>query len=142
LKPQQLNNMDIFKGIETVGKWEAFGWGARWELTNEEIDRALAKIDVQRNAWAAYFATGSAVASLPSAGTVGVALGAAGALWIGFFEILKSRIKSVNVGNGVIVDFALDPNPHSRSEWSWSRLAGGVESSPFALNFSNITPRR
>ena len=116
--------------------------GSPLGTTNEEIDRALAKIDVQRNAWAAYFATGSAVASLPSAGTVGVALGAAGALWIGFFEILKSRIKSVNVGNGVIVDFALDPNPHSRSEWSWSRLAGGVESSPFALNFSNITPRR
>jgi hypothetical protein len=134
--------MDIFKSIETVGKWEAFGLGARWELTNEEIDRALAKIDVQRNAWAAYFATAAAVGSLPSAGTVGVGIGAYGSLWIGFLEILKSRIKSVNEGNGVIVDFALDPYPSSRSEWSWSNLAGGVESSPFALNFSNITPRR
>ena len=35
---------DILKGLDSIGSWELYWWGSRWELTNEEVERAVSKI--------------------------------------------------------------------------------------------------
>ena len=99
---------DILKGLDSIGSWELYWWGSRWELTNEEVERAVSKIDVERNK-AAIVGAGVTIAAtvLMSPLGGGVAGGATAAV-IGLYELLKSRIKSVNQGRGVIVDFAFD----------------------------------
>ncbi|MBE9006787.1 hypothetical protein IQ259_17370 [Fortiea sp. LEGE XX443] len=86
---------DIFKGFESVGKWESFEWGCRWELTNDEIDTALAKIDVERNAYAALGGVATIVSGVIAPGVGAMMAGGITGSILALYELMKSRIKSV-----------------------------------------------
>jgi hypothetical protein len=132
---------DIFKGLESIGKWQSYEYGCRWELTNDEIERALAKIDIERNFHAIYGGLITALAGVGGAGVGGIVAGSITASVLALYEIMKARIKSVNEGNGVIVEFALK-NSNSNNfflkyvEYELNRGFHVVN-----LQISNIKPR-
>lgn len=140
---------DFMKDFSSIGQWETFGWGARWELTDAEMERAIAKMDVQRNLLGAIGAGLTVAAGSLTGGPGAVPAGAAVAGLVAFYEVFKSRMKSVNEGNGVIVEFPFD---YSKSQSKWreyvrlylplGRLSGaGHWFDPIRLNVSNIKPR-
>ena len=138
-----MDKPDWLIGLRGIGNWELHWWGERWILSHDEIAQATSKIEVMRNTAAAQLGVLSGVATIVSFTTAGLATpivgGTAAAITAGVlsnYEIFKSRIKSADRGNGVIVDFGLS----NLDPFLWiSELKSS--SAPSFLNACNIYSR-